>query len=169
MEALRGRKYQLIAMAAIVAVVAAGVVGTLADANKLLPERYHQHEKAQKLADLPEADRAAASGTNTDAATFASHLPVVSIDTGGQEIPGELVRDENGKTIEGEDGRAVVTAVPSGRICTRTFGASSRWDLLGTSTTCSTIIDWPRLLTSSTWSIARGTSCYSKTRRSPSA
>ena len=114
MEALRGRKYQFIAVAAIVAVVAAGVVGTLADANKLLPERYHQHEKAQKLADLPEADRAAASGTNTDAATFASHLPVVSIDTGGQEIPGELVRDENGKTIEGEDGRAVVTAVPSG-------------------------------------------------------
>lgn len=114
MEALRGRKYQLIAVAAIAAVVAAGVVGTLADANKLLPERYHQHEKAQQLADLPEADRAAASGTNTDAATFASHLPVVSIDTGGQEIPGELVRDENGKTIEGEDGRAVVTAAPSG-------------------------------------------------------
>ena len=47
--------------------------------------------------------------------------------------------------------------------------ASSRWGLLGTSTTCSTIIDWPRLLTSSTWSIVRGTSCYSKTRRSPSA
>ncbi|WP_409025448.1 hypothetical protein [Gordonibacter urolithinfaciens] len=114
MEALRGRKYQLIAVAAIAAVVAAGVVGTLADANKLLPERYHQHEKAQQLADLPEADRAAASGTNTDAATFASHLPVVSIDTGGQEIPGELVRDENGKTIEGGDGRAVVTAAPSG-------------------------------------------------------
>ena len=44
MEALRGRKYQLIAVAAIAAVVAAGVVGTLADANKLLPERYHQHE-----------------------------------------------------------------------------------------------------------------------------
>ena len=65
MEALRGRKYQIIAMAAIVAVVAAGVVGTLTDSGGTdLPERYHQHEKAQQLADLPEADRVAASGTN---------------------------------------------------------------------------------------------------------
>lgn len=48
MEALRGRKYQIIAMAAIVAVVAAGVVGTLTDSGGTdLPERYHQHEKAQ--------------------------------------------------------------------------------------------------------------------------
>lgn len=89
MEALRGRKYQLIAVAAIVAVLSAAVAGTLADDGASLPERYLQHERAQKLADLPEADRAAASSTSTDAATFASHLPVVSIDTGGQEIPGE--------------------------------------------------------------------------------
>lgn len=113
-------------MAAIVAVVVAACAGTLADANKLQPERYHQHEKAQQLSDLPEADRrAASSGTNIDAATFASHLPVVSIDTGGQEIPGQLVRDENGKTIEGEDGRALVTTAPSGEpsitACLSTF------------------------------------------------
>lgn len=115
MEALRGRKYQLIAVAAIVAVVTAACVGTLADANKLLPERYHQHEKAQQLADLPEADRvAASSGTNIDAATFASHLPVVSIDTGGQEIPGDVVRDEEGDPVLREDGRYVTTTTADG-------------------------------------------------------
>ena len=109
MEALRGRKYQIIAMAAIVAVVAAGVVGTLTDSGGTdLPERYHQHEKAQQLADLPEADRVAASGTNIDAATFASHLPVVSIDTGEQEIPGERVISTEDAAVEAEAADATV-------------------------------------------------------------
>lgn len=102
MEALRGRKYQLIAVAAIVVVVVAGVVGTLADNGPDLPERYIQHERAQHLADLPEADRAAASSTSIDAATFASHLPVVSIDTGGQEIPGERVVSTEDAAVETE-------------------------------------------------------------------
>lgn len=111
---LQRRKYQVIAVAtALIAVVSVGAA-TLLDQNQALPERYHQHEQAQQLLDLPEPDRTAAASTSIDPATFASHLPVVSIDTHGQEIPGELVRDETGKTIEGPDGRAVVTLAPDG-------------------------------------------------------
>lgn len=108
-------KYKIIAIAvAVLALIAAGIA-TLVDQNQALPERYHQHEKAQQLADLSESDRAAASSRSTDPETFASHLPVVSIDTHGQDIPGELVRDEAGKTIEGTDGRAEVTLAPDGQ------------------------------------------------------
>lgn len=107
-------KYRAIAAAAAVLVIAVAGVATAVDRNQGLPERYHQHEQAQRLADLSEPDRAAASSMSLDPATFASHLPVVSIDTRGQEIPGELVLDEAGKTIEGADGRAVVTLAPDG-------------------------------------------------------
>lgn len=107
-------KYKVIAAAVAVLVVAVVGVATIMDQNQSLPERYHQHEQAQQLADLPEADRTAASGTSIDAAAFASHLPVVSIDTRGQEIPGELVRNDRDKTIKGEDGRAEVTLAPDG-------------------------------------------------------
>lgn len=111
---LKGRKYQVIAVAAAIIAVVSVSAATIINQNKGLPERYHQHEQAQQLADLPEADRTAASSLSTDPVTFASHLPVVSIDTRGQEIPGELVHDESDRTIEGPDGRAVVTLAPDG-------------------------------------------------------
>lgn len=108
-------KYKIIAIALAAFVLVAAGIATVVDQNQSLPERYHQHKQAQQLADLPESDRTAASSTSIDPETFASHLPVISIDTRGQEIPGELVRDENDKTIEGADGRAEVTLAPDGQ------------------------------------------------------
>lgn len=111
---LKGRKYQVIAVTtAVLAVVLVGVA-TIMDQNQSLPERYHQHEQAQQLADLPETDRAAASSTSIDSATFASHLPVVSIDTRDQEIPGDVVRDANDKVVLREDGRYQTTKAADG-------------------------------------------------------
>lgn len=89
-------------MATAVLAVVFAAVATLADTGVHLPPRYFQHEQAQHLADLPEADRAAASSTSIDPATFASHLPVVSIDTRGQEIPGERIASE-GTAEEGTE------------------------------------------------------------------
>lgn len=94
---MRGR-YRLIALAAAVGVVAAMVAATLVDAGKPdVPAVYHQHEDAVRAEELTDADSVAARGTDLDPASFASHLPVVRIDTGGARIPGErlLASDEN--------------------------------------------------------------------------
>lgn len=107
MEALRGRKYQLIAVAAIAAVVAAGVVGTLVESKATLQGYVPQHERA--LAEGVQANQ----GTAIDAESFASHLPVVSIDTGGQEIPGDVLYVD-GEPILRDDGRTVLTTAPDG-------------------------------------------------------
>lgn len=77
-------------------------------------DRYIQHEQAAWLDDLSEEDREAASSTSTDPATFASHLPVVSIDTGGQEVPGSYVRDESGNPVLRPDGRRYATTAADG-------------------------------------------------------
>lgn len=77
-------------------------------------ERLHQHEEFPQLADLPAAERQAASSLDVDAAAFATHLPVVSIDTGGQVIPGEQIRDESGMVVRDEAGVAVVTTAADG-------------------------------------------------------
>ena len=76
-------------------------------------ERYHQHEQAQQLGDLPAHDQAAARSTATEAERFATHMPLISIDTGAQPIPGEVVHDETGATVY-EDGIAVVTHAEDG-------------------------------------------------------
>ena len=90
-----------------VAVVAVAVVATLQDMKQVLPERYRQHEQAQQLADLPESDRIAASSTSIEPASFASHLPVISIDTSGQEIPGERVYAAEDETVKADSADAV--------------------------------------------------------------
>lgn len=87
---------KIIAALAAVCLVAVGVGAALLNGGSEEYERYHQHREAQQLGDLSAEDQEAASSTNIDAETFASHLPVVSIDTRGQEVPGEaLVNEEN--------------------------------------------------------------------------
>lgn len=96
-------KRVVITMLACVALVVVGVYAALLNEGKPLPERYIQHEKAQHIEDLPAEDQAAASSTSIDPETFASHLPVISIDTGGQEIPGGPIYDENGGYLADEN------------------------------------------------------------------
>ncbi|MDO4290737.1 MAG: CotH kinase family protein [Eggerthellaceae bacterium] len=119
------RRFRLVAVLScvVVLVVCAGAV-VLDNMGPSGIERYWQHEHAQQLEDLPEADREAASSLNIDAETFASHLPVVSIDTGGQEIPGERVNtsgvDNDGEThanilVIDESRDRAVTLAPDGR------------------------------------------------------
>lgn len=105
---------KVIVILAVVCLVAVGVYAALLNEGQPLPERYIQHEKAQHIEDLSAEDQAAASSTSTDPETFASHLPVISIDTGGQEIPGGPVRDENGKVLSNENDEAIRTTAPDG-------------------------------------------------------
>ena len=87
-------KWKIVTIAACAVLLAAGIGAAVLDQGQPLPHRYLQHEESQQLADLSEEDRAAASSTSTDPATFASHLPVVSIDVGGQTIPDGSVHDD---------------------------------------------------------------------------
>lgn len=108
-------RWRALSLAMCVALIALGVGGMLIAQGQPLPHRYLQHEESQQLADLPAHDRQAAASTNVDAATFASHLPVVSIDTGGTEIPGGPALDENGVPLEDESGDIVPTLAEDGR------------------------------------------------------
>ena len=107
MEALRGRKYQLITIAAIAAVVTAAAVGTLMGSNATLQGYVPQHERARAQ------DVQVNQGTAIDAESFASQLPVVSIDTHGQDGPGDVLYVE-GEPVLRDDDRTVLTTAPDG-------------------------------------------------------
>ncbi len=83
---------RIIAALAAVCLVAVGVGAALLNGGSEEYERYHQHREAQQLSDLSAEDQEAACSSNIDTESFASHLPVVSIDTRGQEVPGEQLR-----------------------------------------------------------------------------
>lgn len=86
-------RYPLAVVALVVGVLLVAAFATRFEEDEpILEGRYIQHERATQIADLSEGDQAAVSSLSTDAATFASHLPVVSIDTGGQDVPGRRVR-----------------------------------------------------------------------------
>lgn len=80
------------------ALTAAGVLcacaaGTLLDHVEIKTlNSYVQHEHAVQLANLSQDEQQDAASANIDEATFASHLPVISLDTKGKEIPGKAVR-----------------------------------------------------------------------------
>lgn len=63
--------------------------------------RYHQHMEAQEKESCNHADD-----------SFCTHLPLVSINTGGQEIPGHKYYDENGnsQTVMTPDGKDYIVA-----------------------------------------------------------
>lgn len=100
------------AVLAVVVVCAAGFY-SYAQSGKGA-QRAWQHETAQQVSDLSAEDWAAVASSSTDAQTFASHLPVVSVNTNGQAIPGEVVCDENGVAENGPDGGAITTLAADG-------------------------------------------------------
>lgn len=81
-----------------VAVFAHFATWEIAERNEY-ENRVLQHKTSQQLSDLSAEDQAAASSLNTDPATFATHLPIISIDTGGQKIPGGPMYDADGHRI----------------------------------------------------------------------
>ncbi|OUO62400.1 hypothetical protein B5F74_00530 [Collinsella sp. An271] len=89
-----------------VAVFAHFATWEIAERNEY-ENRVLQHKTSQQLSDLSAEDQAAASSLNTDPATFATHLPIISIDTGGQKIPGGPMYDADGRVIRDENKIAV--------------------------------------------------------------
>ena len=99
-------RYKVIAVVVAVVVVAAAGAATLVDRTPTM--RYvAQHEDTS----VPRAD--AHQGLSIDPETFSSHLPVIAIDTHGQEIPGDVLYVD-GEPIIREDGRTVLTTTPEG-------------------------------------------------------
>lgn len=95
---MRSKAIAIICCVFVLIVAAAAHLGTWEiDKATMGQERYIQHERTSALDDLSEEDQVAASSLSIDPVSFASHLPVVSIDTAGQEIPGESI--SGGKTL----------------------------------------------------------------------
>lgn len=107
-------RWKAVAVVICVAIIAAGALATVAEMDEPLEHRYLQHVESQQLSDLSEEDRAAASSLEIDPETFASHLPVISIETHGQEIPGGPAVDEEGERLAAEDGSIIPTLAPDG-------------------------------------------------------
>lgn len=104
---LKGRKYQVIAVAtALIAVVSVGAA-TLVEQNGPSMRYVAQHEQALQ------AGVDTHHGLAIDEEGFSSHLPIVTIDTHGQEIPGDVLY-VNGQPVLREDDRTVLTTTPEG-------------------------------------------------------
>ena len=81
-------KYRLAGVAAAVLIVVVAVLLTVLSTGND-QSRYHQHQMARQ----PDA------GCDCDGSELCTHLPLVIIDTGGQEMPGEPIRGEDGEEI----------------------------------------------------------------------
>ena len=93
-------KYKAAGIMAVLLVflLSAAASGLTDDKN----QRVHQHLEAEETA-----------ACSHEADVFCTHLPLVVIDTGGTEIPGKAVLDENGKILgytQTENGEDVITA-----------------------------------------------------------
>lgn len=93
-------KYRAIGIIALIVMILLVFVGvaTLDRPEEII--RYHQHEQSRSLEDLDRAEMGAASSSDISLEGFASHLPVVSITTGGQEIPGRPLYGDNGRLLD---------------------------------------------------------------------
>lgn len=107
-------KYRVAGLVAIAIAFALTFVGVALANGPDTYNRYHQHEEARSLDDLSPEEREAASSTSIEPESFASHLPVVSIDTEGREIPGEPILDESGDRAVDETGIERVTLAEDG-------------------------------------------------------
>lgn len=93
-------KYKAIGAIACAAVLLAGAINWNSVFGKTTEKRIHQHLTAQTK---QECKKTHSNGE------LCSHLPLICIDTGGQEIPGKGLTDENGKnqgfsvTPDGQD------------------------------------------------------------------
>ncbi len=95
-------KYSIIGIFAA-AVMIFCAVGAMAFDSESSANRYHQHLEARQ----PD------EGCDCDGSELCTHLPLVLIDTEGQVIPGEPIRDENKQEIgftTTEDGEAMLHA-----------------------------------------------------------
>lgn len=108
-------RYRLAAVLACVALLAAAYGLTVASGVlEGTAERYWQHEQAQQLADLPPSEQEAASSLSTTPEAFATHLPLLSISTGGAAIPGEPLRNKDGSYVRAADGNHVYSTAEDG-------------------------------------------------------
>ena len=82
-------KYKLLGGAMVVLILVCALAASVLEAEEG-PARIHQHLSARG----PDA------GCGCDGAELCTHLPLVIIDTGGQEIPGApMGYDADGETI----------------------------------------------------------------------
>lgn len=94
-------KYRVLGIVSMIAIVTVAFTAVTLDRNNKV-NRVHQHLTARQ----PDA------GCTCDGKELCTHLPLVLIETGGKEIPGDPVRDENGKRIgytRAEDGEKMTT------------------------------------------------------------
>ena len=87
-------KKSLIAIICIIVLIGIAFISSSFLPTQKINERYEQHLQAPKTQD-------SGSVENGD---LVSHLPLISIDTFGQKIPGEPVRDEKGDVVSYEIG-----------------------------------------------------------------
>lgn len=82
-------KYKVfgLAMAAVMLVCA---LSATAFEAKEGPYRVHQHQTARG----PDA------GCDCSGTELCTHLPIIRIETGGQEIPGESITNDDGRTVD---------------------------------------------------------------------
>lgn len=119
-------KNKLLVIGICLVLLIGACVGTLATQEKSYT-RVIQHEISVSLNDLSEQDQKAASSLALDVDSFASHLPVVRIDTAGQTIPGAVLHqgiedksftaqmDISGAEIEEENDYTTYTVAEDGR------------------------------------------------------
>lgn len=81
-------KYKVLGIVSLITVLAISVFALLVNYNKEEEERYHQHLYATEKEPCNHTDD-----------TFCTHLPLVQIETNGQEIPGEPILAEDGHRI----------------------------------------------------------------------
>lgn len=92
-------KYRVAGIGATVLILVVAVLVTALGSHS--PQnRYHQHEMARQ----PDA------GCDCDGSELCTHLPLVVIDTGGQEIPGEPISEEEPSPDVGEENDYEYTA-----------------------------------------------------------
>ena len=77
-------KYKALGMAALVLMICCTLAVSALERQTGVT-RYHQHLSAE----VPQ-ETCACDGTE-----LCTHLPIIRINTGGQEIPGNVIRDEN--------------------------------------------------------------------------
>lgn len=107
-------KYRAIGTIALMAMIALVLVGVFLLDRPEEIIRYHQHEQSRSLEDLDRAEMGAASSSDISLEGFASHLPVVSITTGGQEIPGRPLYTQEGRRLLDSQGSGIDIMAPDG-------------------------------------------------------
>ena len=75
-------KYKLMGSIVALLIIFCALAATAADQNSNT-NRYHQHLSAS----VPQEE------CNCDGEELCTHLPIIRIETGGQEIPGNIIRD----------------------------------------------------------------------------